>query len=117
MATPLRLLLIEDDEDDARFIVRELQRGGYDPSWERVDTAAALHAALEAQTWDAITCDWIMPGFSAPLALGILREHGISVPTIIISGEVGEEVLVSAMRAGAHDFVSKSRLARLVPAM
>jgi len=112
----LRVLLIEDSENDAVLIVRELQRAGYQVVWERVDTAAALTAAL-AQTWDVITCDWVMPQFGAPAALVLLRRHQVDAPVIIVSGEVPEEVAVSAMRAGAHDCVSKDRLARLAPAI
>ncbi|MFI5365935.1 MAG: PAS domain S-box protein, partial [Candidatus Binatia bacterium] len=117
MATPIQLLLIEDSEDEAQLIVRELERGGYEPRWERVDTAAALQVAIQRQPWDLITCDWVMPGFGAPAALALLAELGVEAPTIIISGEVGEEAAVTAMRAGAHDFVSKQRLTRLVPAV
>lgn len=113
----LRLLLIEDNESDALLIARELRRGGYDVVWQRVDTAGALLAALAHQQWDVVTCDWVMPHLSASAALGLLREHGIGAPIIIVSGEVGEEVAVSAMQAGAHDFVSKDRLTRLVPAI
>ncbi|HXQ23924.1 MAG TPA: PAS domain S-box protein, partial [Candidatus Acidoferrales bacterium] len=117
MATPIQLLLIEDSEDEAQLIVRELERGGYEPRWERVDTAAALQVAIQRQPWDLITCDWVMPGFGAPAALALLAELGVEAPTIIISGEVGEKAAVTAMRAGAHDFVSKQRLTRLVPAV
>ena len=117
MVRPLHLLLIEDLEDDALLILRELRRAGYEPTWERVDTAAALSAALAAQTWDIITCDWVMPQFSATDALELLKQHRVDVPIIIVSGEVGEEVAVTAMKSGAHDFVSKFRMTRLVPAI
>ncbi len=117
MAQPLRILLIEDLEDDALLLLGELRRGGYEPTWERVDTAAALSAALGRQTWDIIACDWVMPRFSAPDALKLLKQHGVDIPIIIVSGEVGEEVAITAMKAGAHDYVSKFRLQRLVPAI
>jgi PAS domain S-box-containing protein len=117
MASPIQVLLIEGSESDARLVVRELKRGGYEPRWERVDTTAALQAAIQRQPWDLITCDWIMPGFGAPAALALLKEHGVEAPIIIISVEVGEEVAVTAMKAGAHHFVSKQRLTRLVPAV
>lgn len=117
MSMPLRILLIEDSDDDATLLVRELRRGGYAPEWRRVDTPAGLEAALDEAEWDALTCDWVMPHFSAPAALQLLRKRGCDLPTLIVSGEVGEEVAVSAMKSGAHDFVSKHRLTRLVPAI
>jgi PAS domain S-box-containing protein len=114
---PLRVLLVEDSEFDAELLLEELRRGGYEPTWERVDTATALTAALERQPWDIVTCDWVMPRFSAPAALALLREHCADVPIIIVSGQVGEEFAVTAMKAGAHDFVSKHKLSRLCPAI
>lgn len=116
MPTPLRVLLIEDSEDDALLLLRELRRGGYEPKWQRVDTPTALHAAL-AHEWDLITCDYVMPGFSGPAALKILRAQDVEAPVVIVSGEVGEEVAVTVMKAGAHDYVSKDKLMRLVPAV
>ncbi len=117
MSGPLRILLIEDSEDDALLIVHELRRGGYQPDWQRVDTAADLRAALAKPGWDVITCDYVMPRFGALQALTVIREHGCDVPVIIVSGEVGEEVATIALTNGAHDFVSKHNLTRLVPAI
>ena len=117
MSKPLRVLLIEDSEDDADLLLHELRRGGYDPIWRRVDAAPALVAALGDQEWDVVTCDYVMPQFSALAALQILRESGAGLPVIIVSGQVGEEVAVAAMKAGAHDYVSKHRMTRLVPAI
>jgi sigma-B regulation protein RsbU (phosphoserine phosphatase) len=117
MATALRVLLIEDSDDDALLLLRELRRGGFDPIWQRVDTPEALHEALDGADWDLITCDWVMPKFSAPAALELLRARRCDVPVIIVSGEVGEEVAVSALRSGARDYVSKQKLTRLVPAI
>ncbi|HEX7407660.1 MAG TPA: PAS domain S-box protein [Candidatus Binatia bacterium] len=114
---PLRVLLVEDSEADAELLLEELRRGGYEPTWERVDTAATLVAALQRQTWEVITCDWVMPQFSAPVAFQLLKDHGVDVPIIIVSGEVGEEFAVTAMKAGARDFVSKRKLMRLCPAI
>lgn len=117
MSTPLRVLLIEDSEDDALLLLRELRRGGFEPTWRRVETPQALHDALDGGEWDVITCDWVMPKFSAPAALELLRARRCDLPVIIVSGEVGEEVAVSALRSGARDFVSKQKLTRLVPAI
>lgn len=117
MSRTLRLLVIEDSEDDALLIVHELRRGGFQASWERVETASSLEAALQREAWDAITCDWVMPQLSGPVALDILRRHGALAPVIVVSGQVGEEFAVTAMKAGARDFIGKQRLARLVPAI
>jgi len=117
MAKLLRLLLVEDNEDDAELLLRELRRGGYEPHWERVDDAPGLLAALSRQGWDLITCDWVMPSLRAPRALEIVRERGGDAAILVVSGEVGEEFAVTAMKAGAHDFISKQRLSRLVPAV
>lgn len=114
---PLRVLLVEDSECDAELVLHELQHGGYEPTWERVDTAAALAEALERRRWDVILCDYVMPRFSAMAALSLLSKCNCDLPTIIVSGEVGEEVAAETMRAGAHDYVSKHRLTRLVPAV
>jgi FixJ family two-component response regulator len=115
-STPLRVLLIDDEIDDARLIARELQRSGYEVSWNWVQTAPELEVALQQQ-WDVITCDWVMPAFSAPAALKLLGEHGVDLPVIIVSGQAAEEVTVTAMKAGAHDVVSKHNLTRLGPAV
>lgn len=117
MAKRLRILLIEDSEDDATLLLHELRRGGYDPEWERVDTAAGLEAALARGGWDLVTCDWVMPALGALAALALLRARDPDLPVIIVSGEVGEEVAVSALKNGAHDYVSKHRLTRLLPAV
>jgi sigma-B regulation protein RsbU (phosphoserine phosphatase) len=117
MSIALRILLIEDSDDDAALLVRELRRGGYEPTSLRVDTEAKLCEALDAQSWDVITCDWVMPRFSAPAALELLRQRGCDIPVIIVSGEVGEEVAVSALKGGARDYIGKHRLTRLVPAI
>lgn len=114
--SPLRILLVEDNEDDAELILLELRCGGYQPQSQRVDTAEALRAAL-AQHWDVITCDCVMPRFSGPAAIELIRGSGCLVPILVVSGEAGEEVATGAMRPGAQDFISKHRLARLVPAV
>jgi len=117
MNQPLRVLLIEDSEDDALLILRELRRGGYEPLWERHDTAAALDDALRRHTWDIILCDYVMPEFSGPAALQLLRERGVTVPVIIVSCEIGPEVAAAAVDAGACEYVMKDVLEGLVPAV
>jgi PAS domain S-box-containing protein len=114
MGVPLRVLLVEDYEDDALLLVRELRRGGYDPDYERVDTAGAMEAALDAREWDLVVADHSMPAFSSQAALELLRGKGYSdLPFIIVSGQIGEQVAVEAMKAGAHDYLMKNNLARL----
>src|SRR5215210_652609 len=113
---PLRVLLVEDSADDAVLLLRELKRGGYEVLHERVDTANDMRAALEKQDWDIVISDHAMPTFSAPAALELLRESGWrDLPFIIVSGHIGEDAAVKIMKAGAHDFVAKDSLARLVP--
>ena len=117
MTSRLRLLLIEDSEDDAALVVRALARGGYDVASERVDTPAALRAALDRQSWDLTIADYTMPGFSGTAALQILRERDADLPFIFVSGTIGEDSAVAAMRVGAHDYIMKGNLKRLVPAV
>jgi signal transduction histidine kinase len=111
---PLRVLLVEDSDDDAQLVLHALGKGGYAPRWERVDTEAAMRAALD-KPWDVILSDYSMPTFSAPAAWAVVRERRLDVPFIIISGTVGEETAVEAMRSGVHDYLLKDKLARLVP--
>src|ERR1044071_5557060 len=117
MGTHLRILLIEDSEDDARLVLREIQHGGYDVEFERVETAEAMRAALARQAWDLIICDFSLPRFSAPKALELLKKSGQDLPFIIVSGTIGEESAVNALKAGAHDFIIKGNFARLIPAI
>src|SRR5215208_6006995 len=117
MGTHLRILLIEDSEDDARLVLREIQRSGYDVEFERVETADAMRAALARQTWDLVICDFSLPHFSAPKALDLLKKSGFDIPFIIVSGTIGEESAVNALKAGAHDFIIKGNYARLLPAI
>jgi DNA-binding NtrC family response regulator len=117
VSRPLRALIVEDNERDAALLVRELRRGGYDLSFERVDTPDAMNALLDNQTWDVVLSDYSMPRFSAPAALALVRGRDLDLPFIIISGTIGEETAVTSLRAGAHDFLVKGSLARLLPAI
>jgi diguanylate cyclase (GGDEF)-like protein/PAS domain S-box-containing protein len=117
MKIPLRVLLIEDSEDDALLLVRQLGHGGYDLTLERVETAETMRAALAGREWDIVISDYSMPGFSAPGALEVLKKSGIDLPFIVLSGNIGEGTAVEVMRAGAHDYVMKNNLARLLPAI
>ena len=117
MSRPLNVLMVEDSSTDARLIAAELRRAGLVIEFDRVETPEEMRRAVARQTWDLVTADWSMPKFTAPAALGILKEKGLDVPFIIISGTIGEEIAVAAMRAGAHDYLLKDRLARLVPAV
>jgi hypothetical protein len=114
MATPLAVLLLEDYASDAELLLHALKRGGFDAEHEIVDTADAMRAAIERRSWDIILSDYSMPGFNALKALSVLRETGRDIPFVIISGTIGEENAVEALKAGAHDFLVKGRLARLV---
>ncbi len=117
MGIPLRVLMIEDSEDDAALIVRELRRGSFDVLSERVDTTAALESALAKQVWDLVISDFAMPHFSGTDALRLLRSKGSEVPFIFVSGTIGEETAVAALREGAQDYLMKTNLKRLVPAV
>ena len=113
---PLRVLIVEDSEDDALLLLRELRRGGYEPIHERVDTPEAMRQALEERgPWDVVLSDWRMPRFEAPEALAMFHATGSEAPFIIVSGKVGEELAVEGMKAGAHDYVMKDNLTRLCP--
>ena len=117
MGKPLRVLMVEDSEDDALLVLRELRAAGYDLTHERVDTAAALEAALDRHPWDLVIGDYSMPHFSGTAALAMLRQRGLDVPYICVSGTITEELAVAAMKAGAHDYVTKGQLKRLLPAI
>ena len=117
MPAPLRVLLVEDNEDDAELLVRELGRIGFAVTWERVDSEAAMVRALDQQPWDLILSDFQMPGFGGPAALSLHKRRGLDTPFLIISGTINEEEAVESMKAGAHDFLSKTNLARLGPAV
>ncbi len=115
----LRVLLVEDSEEDTLLIGRHFRRSGYAAAITRVETAQAMQIALSdpESDWDIILADYNLPTFSAPAALQLLKHHGADIPFIMMSGAVSEETAVAAMRAGAHDYVSKQNLTRLVPAI
>ncbi|MCL6435304.1 MAG: PAS domain S-box protein [Leptolyngbyaceae cyanobacterium HOT.MB2.61] len=113
----LQVLIIEDSEDDVLLITRELQRGGYLLTYRRVDSRQEMNAALEEQSWDLVIADYNLPHFDAINALRLLQEKALDIPFIIVSGSIGEDTAVAAMKAGAHDYLMKNNLARLVPAV
>ncbi len=117
MGTPLRVLIIEDSENDSQLVLREIQRGEYEAEWERVETRAALEDALVRRQWDIIICDHSLPEFSAIAALETLQARALDLPFIIVSGSISEEAAVKSLKAGAHDFIVKGKLARLIPAI
>jgi diguanylate cyclase (GGDEF)-like protein len=117
MPTPLRTLIVEDSEDDTLLLVEELRRGGYEPKYTRVDSADRMETELAAHVWDIVFSDFTMPRFTAFDALAHLRKSGVDIPFIIVSGTIGEDRAVMAMKAGAHDYVLKDNMKRLVPAV
>lgn len=114
---PIRVLIVEDSEDDVLLLVWELKRSGYQVHYEAVDTRPAMESALRAGPWDIVISDYSMPDFSGLEALATLRAQALDVPFIIVSGNIGEDVAVEAMKAGAHDYVMKKNLSRLIPAL
>jgi two-component system sensor histidine kinase EvgS len=117
MVKPLQLLLVEDSENDELLLLRELKRSGYDIACERVYTAPDLKAALARQEWDIIISDFVMPQFSGLEALKIVKEKGVNIPVIIMSGKISDETAVLAMKAGASDYIMKDNLTRLGPSI
>jgi signal transduction histidine kinase len=117
MSIPVHVLIIEDSENDTLLSVQELKRAGYSPIHERVDTREAMIAAFPKKPWDIVIADYSMPKFSGLAAIKIIRDLGLDLPVIVVSGAIGEETAVAAMRAGAADYVMKGNLARLGPAI
>ena len=117
METPIRVLLIEDSESDAALIIHQLKKAGYAVTQARVETAAQMRAALEKQPWDCVIADYKLPQFDAPAALAVLQATGLDLPFIVVSGTIGEEIAVTLMKAGAHDYMMKDNLTRLPPAI
>lgn len=117
MSKPLHILIVEDSEDDLFLLLHELRKWGYAPEYASVCTAAAMSKALQERPWDVVTSDYNMPGFSALAALKLLQDSGLDIPFIVVSGKIGEDQAVAAMKAGAHDYVMKQNLPRLAPAI
>jgi PAS domain S-box-containing protein len=113
----LNVLIVEDSADDTQLILREIERGGYSVFYERVETKADMQSALLRQPWDIILSDYSMPRFSALAALETLKGSGLDIPFLVISGTVGEETAIAALKGGAHDFLVKDKLARFIPAI
>lgn len=117
MSIPLRVLLVEDSEDDAILLQGELKRGGYAPFLLRVETPAEMKEALDHKQWDIIISDYSLPRFSGLAALELFQRTQLDLPFIILSGNIGEDIAVEAMKAGAHDYIMKDNLKRLTPAI
>ncbi|WP_406696320.1 PAS domain S-box protein [Singulisphaera sp. Ch08] len=117
MARPLRVLIVEDSPDDAELMLLELRRGGLDPSWQRVETVEELRAALAQGTWEVALWDYTLPGFDSMAALPLLQQTAEDLPYIVVTGTLGEEQAAQLMRAGADDYLLKTNLARLAPAV
>lgn len=117
MGVPLRVLVIEDSDDDTALVLRELKKAGYDLDFTRVDSPDALTASLASRDWDLIICDFSMPKLSGTEALKLVRSLGSEAPFIFVSGTMGEDTAVAAMKDGAQDYLIKTNLKRLVPAV
>jgi PAS domain S-box-containing protein len=117
MSKQLQMLLVEDSEDDAALLTRELKKGGIQPIIERVETAETMKKALEKQDWDVVISDYVLPRFSGLDAVNVMKKTGKDIPFIIVSGKIGEDTAVETMRAGAHDYIMKGNLTRLIPAI
>ena len=117
MTRAVKILVVEDSEDDAKLAMRALRQGGFVPTYLRVENVEALRAALAHEHWDAVLSDFRLPGFTGVEALEVFRVSGLDIPFIFFSGTIGEETAVSAMKAGASDFVMKQNMARLAPVL
>ncbi|MBU5637302.1 SpoIIE family protein phosphatase [Geomonas sp. Red69] len=117
MGKPLRVLIVEDSEDDALLLIFELRRGNYAPVSRRVESADAMRKALAEEDWDLVVSDYVLPGFTGLEALQVLRDSGLDIPFIIVSGKIGEDTAVGAMKEGANDYLIKGNTSRLIPAI
>jgi two-component system, cell cycle sensor histidine kinase and response regulator CckA len=117
MKALMRVLFVEDSEDQVTLLAEHLRAHGFDPVYERVDTGPALAAALQRKIWDVVISDYSMPQFDGAAALKIFQESRLDIPFLCVSGSLGEEQAVAMMRAGAHDYIVKSNLSRLAPSV
>src|SRR2546425_11987146 len=117
MSRPLRILIVEDSEVDPQLLLHQLRRGGYDPMHERVVTAATMEQALARHQWVLVIAAYGIPNFNSMATLALLKERGHDLPFIIVSGTITEETAVATMKAGAHDYLLKGNLKRLIPAI
>jgi DNA-binding NtrC family response regulator len=117
MTKPLRVLIVEDSDDDALLVLRALKANFPQLEHERVDSREGFLAKLNSQVWDALVVDHHLPSFDAFTVLQLVKAAQLDVPTIVVSGSIGEDVAVATMRAGAADYVMKSSLSRLGPAL
>ncbi len=117
MSIPLNILMVEDSEDDSLLILRELRRGGYSVHFQRVETAKTMQKALKEAQWDVIISDYNLPGFNGLAALQLFKQSGLDIPFFLVSGAIGEDIAVDAMKSGAQDYIKKENLARLIPAI
>ena len=115
MPRTLRLLLVEDSENDTLLLLNHLQRSGYTVDWSRVDNAAALRAALDGGPWDVVLSDDALPQFNGLEALAMVRAKASDLPFILVSGTIDESVAATAKEAGVDDYVMKDNLQELVP--
>ncbi|HEY0372972.1 MAG TPA: response regulator, partial [Thermoanaerobaculia bacterium] len=117
MNQELHVLIVEDSEADAQLLLLQLRRNGYQPVAQRVQTAEEMERALADKPWDLVIADYFLPTFNALAALDLFHRCGLDVPFLVVSGTIGEETAVEAMRAGAHDYIMKGSSARLIPAI
>ena len=117
MTNSLRVLFVEDSESDALLMVRELNRAGYELDYNRVEDKQGVLGALTSEDWDIVITDHNLPQFSSAETLVTVKQSGRDIPVIIVSGSIGEEYAVAAMKAGANDYIMKDNLKRLAPAI
>lgn len=113
----IEILIVEDSENDVLLLLEELKQKNYSPVFKRVETRDEFLAALKNRVWDAVICDYVLPQFGGPEALELFLAHGYDVPFVVVSGAFGEDKAVSMMKAGANDYILKTNLSRLVPAL